>query len=924
MVVITQLKNCQRLVFKLHSRRLKKAGWSLALTLKEARRNGELVALADSALLRFIDEINGVENRTEQIRALKAKLHALRQAPSSPSVRREIREAYDRLDRLQFQPDYLCVVMDSVSDYRRANKGFTVNGIPYARLLGTNGGVKASTIVYVSQPLLPALLRRLDNGRDPSVPLVPAKLEAYRALACSGSTPVSDPRGILVVEDCVTHFASDVIRIDDQAPGEPVLQREQNAAVELIDSDGYGLISPALSGQWHTELGGEGPLSGFCIRNAWCKGMLFCFDFHAFARQIAKNHLVRDVWGELRDIREADIILTASMLKLWHCYQSCEDYLANCRANHYSFSVTKACPQQLESERNLNYQFLQSYRLTDAQLETLIRPTIEEISGVLGGDWRKSLLFLKGTGLNDENALRGGMNFANALMADARLIGDPFVRAKIRQMITKRIEAAKIGVIRIHGNFSIVSGDPYALCQSLFGLPVTGLLRAGEAYNRYWNDRGVPRVACFRAPMTCHNNIRLLHMRDTRQLREWYRYLTTVTVFNAWDTAAHALNGLDKDSDSCLLTDNPVLVENIREEPAILCVQRRAEKKQVAPEDLIQANINSFGDEIGAITNRITAMFEVQARFAPGSEAYETMGYRIKCGQLFQQNAIDKAKGILAKPMPKEWYSPCALRVSETDSPEQARRKELQRILLADKKPYFMRYLYPQEQKRYRTYLENANRKCLMEFGVPLPELRGRQTRTPEETLFLEEYERRMPLGTAPCLLNRLCLRMEAEFDELLKRRPKQAAFDPNLLKSGVYCSESRKKNVAALYEAYTREVQQFKSRSARAFLREEETTAARELLLEQFRRETAAACPNEKELCDILIDLCYQDDRSKQFVWDLCGEVIFHNLLEKNGGVIRYPAASETGDIQYRGQLFALRECRLIQYEEKDDEQWN
>ena len=50
-------------------------------------------------------------------------------------------------------------------------------------------------------------------------------------------------------------------------------------------------------------------------------------------------------------------------------------------------------------------------------------------------------------------------------------------------------------------------------------------------------------------------------------MRDWYRYLTTVTIFNAWDTAAHALNGLDKDSDSCLLTDNPILVENTREDP---------------------------------------------------------------------------------------------------------------------------------------------------------------------------------------------------------------------------------------------------------------------------------------------------------------------------------------------------------------------
>lgn len=207
---MSQIKTYQHFVFKLHTQRLKKAGWSLSLTLADARRNGELVALADSTLLRFMQELQGVANRAERIYTLKTKLRALRQSPSSPAVRREIQQAYDRLDQLQFQPDYLCLVMDSIADYHRANKGFTVNGIPFVRLLGTNGGVKTSTIVYVNQAIFPALIERLDNGRDPAVPLVPAKLEAYRALACSGSTPVSAPRGVLVVEDCVTHFSADV------------------------------------------------------------------------------------------------------------------------------------------------------------------------------------------------------------------------------------------------------------------------------------------------------------------------------------------------------------------------------------------------------------------------------------------------------------------------------------------------------------------------------------------------------------------------------------------------------------------------------------------------------------------------------------------------------------------------------------------
>ena len=275
-------------------------------------------------------------------------------------------------------------------------------------------------------------------------------------------------------------------------------------------------------------------------------------------------------------------------------------------------------------------------------------------------------------------------------------------------------------------------------------------------------------------------------------------------------------------------------------------------------------------------------MFEVQARFAPGSEAYQTLDYRIKCGQLFQQNAIDKAKGILAKPMPKEWYSPSSLRCSEGDSPEQERRKAHLRELLADKKPYFMCYLYPQERKRYRAYADHANTKCLMEFGISLSELSQKHIRSPEECAFWEEYQRRMPLGTAPCLLNRLCWRMEAEFDSLLKHRTKRAAFDHTLLKSGVYCSSSRKKAISSLYETYAREVQQFKSRSANTYIREEDAARTREFLLDQFRRESAALCPNEAELCDILIDLCYCDNRSKQFVWDLCGHVILRNLLQK------------------------------------------
>lgn len=205
--------------------------------------------------------------------------------------------------------------------------------------------------------------------------------------------------------------------------------------------------------------------------------------------------------GDRRDIRDADVILTVSMLKLWDSYRSWEDYYQNCVENHYQFATPKTTPEQLENVRNTNYQFLQSYEFTDEELEQLCQPTIDEIKDALGMDYRKSLVFLGGYSMNEHNINKLD-SYIRALMVEPELINDSFIRRKIYSMIRKRIELAKKGSIKVEANFAMISGDPYALCQSMFGLAVTGLLKAGELYHRYWIDKGADELACFRAPMT--------------------------------------------------------------------------------------------------------------------------------------------------------------------------------------------------------------------------------------------------------------------------------------------------------------------------------------------------------------------------------------------------------------------------------------
>lgn len=640
MLNISKQLVCQRYIYKIRSSRLRKERWNLDLSLEEARRNDEIISLADSQMLRWIDEINGITDADAKARDIKLQIKKLRHEPNSRQSIREIKKLYQELDALQFKPDYMCLIIDKKNDYYRACKGFSINGTKYKRLLGTNGGIKNSTIVFVSERLSDELKRRVENGRDATKEIVTAKLEAYKALTCSASTPVSLPNGILVVNDAETNFLSDIVYLTDEDEGEPVMTELKAQEINLDASDGYGIMLPSLAERWSKELDLDYLVSGVNTRFSFEKGMVFTFDFIEFAENVAHNYIVKDAWGNDVDVRYVELILTTSMVKLWDSYSSCNDYIQTSVKNGYTFGIAKTCPKMLENTRNLNYQFIQSYDLNDEQIEELISPTMNEIKDVLRGDWRKTVLFLKGSGLNGENISKIDDDFIKAIMIDHRIIDDPFVQSSIYQLIRNRINEAKVGVLKVHGNYSIISGDPYLLCQSMFGLEPTGLLKAGEIYNKYWVDCGAEKLACFRAPMTCHNNIRLVKPVGNDKTNHWYQYMNACTILNNWDTTTYALNGADFDGDLVMLTDNQTLVNNLKPLPALVCAQRRAQKSIPDEADFVRSNIDSFGNDIGQTTNWITSMFDAMAEYPPGSIEYDTLNYRIRCGQLYQQNAI--------------------------------------------------------------------------------------------------------------------------------------------------------------------------------------------------------------------------------------------------------------------------------------------
>lgn len=535
----------QNFVYKIHSNRLAKSKWNLTLPLDEARKNDEVVAMASSQMTRWIDELNGITGRDEEVISLKKAAKRVRKDQNTLESRRKLKKIYSRLDELQFKPDLIIVVMDKVPHMRRAAKGFKLNGVSFVRLVATAGQVKTGGCMYVSERLAPELRCRIDNGRNPEVPLVPAKLEAYRALTCSSSHVVTFPR-ITVVADCVTHFKEDTIFLDDAELEEPKMEFIKDAELELVENDGYGLILPSMAEKWSQDLGLSYTPSCFNSRIAWGKGVLVQFDFLRWSDEVAGTRKIKDVWGHDVDLSDVDVIMSESQLKLWASYDSCEDYLKCCNENHYEFSVTKYSPEILDEMRGSNYQFLAPLDFSDDDIEELIAPSINSIRNIISQSAGNASLFLHGPDVANMDPVDIPDDYAKALMIEPRMMSDPYVMKRIHNLVQKRIQDLSIGVVDLYANFTIIAGDPVAFMESAHGMEVKGLLKPHEIYSSFWRKKEVGDVVCFRAPMSTLENIVKMHVNDSDEAADWFQYINNVTLMSSQSGECHSLNGADE------------------------------------------------------------------------------------------------------------------------------------------------------------------------------------------------------------------------------------------------------------------------------------------------------------------------------------------------------------------------------------------
>ena len=221
-----------------------------------------------------------------------------------------------------------------------------------------------------------------------------------------------------------------------------------------------------------------------------------------------------------------------------------------------------------------------------------------------------------------------------------------------------------------------------------------------------------------------------------------------------------------------------------------------------------------------------------------------------------------------------------------------------------------MRYIYPALMRQYNTYIKSTNKNAMREFHMTVDELRAiaPDDLTPRQREFLKYYKSRMPVETHNCVMNRICRRFEQVFDGCVGRHNSAVKFDYEIMKSGAEYTRSQYNAILKLYESYNRHLQNYAVFANYERVDEYESFAKMSEMRSEFLKECAEVCPNEKILCDIVLDICYQRNSTKRFAWEICGSQIIRNLLTRSEGVIRYPTLDEDGEISYCGKRFTVK----------------
>ena len=541
-------------LFKIPSKKLKEKNFNLDIKRKKANVLGYVIALGESQVIDWLYEERGYSSFKEvedKVKEIKKEINEVKNNKELTKDERTktVEKKLQEIDDLLFAHELLQVDYGSRKELdtvmKKHNGIITVNGIRYKYLVSKG----SSTLTYIQEDLYEKISTRLNAGRNVEIPLQPAKLSAYKSLAFTNSEQVTAPNNVIVIKDCKVQFEETYLKVGET---EEKIEKKTDIVKRNI-CDGCGFISPELGEQWSRDLRKEEKVvSAFQVRNLWTKGILVPVDFKTYCIE-HDTYTITDVWGHERNILNADIILTESMVKVHKGYKSMEDWLKSSHDYGYSWRVGKVAKS--DKFGNSNYQQLLPMSLTEEDCREFIQPQIELMKNITGKDTTATFtsLYLNGTNHTERSIKRMfdtsqdvEYTLSSALMIEPKLLTDKFVARKIQANLQGQRNEMKYGHCMVESNYQIITCDPIQLLEHMCGVEnPKGVLKKGEIYSKKHMTQGITECIAFRAPMLIENNIVKVNIPQIdEEYTHYFEYLDNVYCVNGNDLMNESLCGL--------------------------------------------------------------------------------------------------------------------------------------------------------------------------------------------------------------------------------------------------------------------------------------------------------------------------------------------------------------------------------------------
>jgi len=870
---------------------IKNSKFNLNVSIQEAKESEELIAVADNECLRAIRRITNHKFDKTLLRDLLLERKRISRGENSENSRQRISDINAAIDDLLYIPEFISVQFKTTKDYDKLNtNGFVVNGKKYIWLMCGAGHQRTNRAMYVDKSIFDKLNLVLTNGANLK-DMVLAKYNAYYALSSSATYQVRKPR-VCVVADCEIKMAKEV----DFVAKESITRCNKELVFNLFD--GEGLISPEYSRAWAEDVGIYDYIpSAWGVRCAFIKGMCVTFDFHKFAKEVAGNSLVKDLWGNWVDIQNIDLILTQSQFKLWNAYDSWKDYEDNLWINGWSWGISKVSPK-IEDEKTCmftNYQFLQVLNLDDNDIFGLCKQTVDWLKGVSCGDLDKTELYLLGSVANNIDAKKAfdsvQDNFLKCLLMDNSLICDNYIKNRIIKSINKKIKESYFGNLIVDGNFMARISDPYALCEHIFGLKINGLLSANEHYSYFWNCRNVKNVVAMRSPLTYKTEAHRLNFKDNENVNDWYKYITSGIIYNVWGVDCLLEAGADYDFDIVATTNNEYFLKGIiGTDIPVVYEAKKPPKEKVEYSRLAKIAGAGFNTQIGYLTNLSTTLYEMQSHYVKWSVEWQEIENRLKLCCELQSMQIDKAKGLVIDDIPDYWTE--YREAIKLDGGEKGVNCEL----LIESRPYFMRYRYSKYNLDYKNYISDMKRYCTTVWGdMETDEYQGTQ----QYQDMSKYYQRKCKLLNGNGIMNKICRHMESELREIRSKNSDNEVNIYDILWENEQIDNEICEKLLKIREEYI----EFKKNKA--------LNSSEYATWEQYFRAIRNKClveitSNIEELSKNSMYICYKlfPNKPKDFAWDCFGRGVMLKFMSINNNA-SLPLVWENGDIEYLGKRY-------------------